>query len=1240
MMNFNISENYIDEIVSGLLNHHAAVLVGAGFSRNADPVNSDNAVQIPMWNDLIDIFCDRLKIEEDDRKYLNTLSIAQEFDETYGRPTLDKLLMDELDDDAYAPSDIHINLMKLRWSDVFTTNYDTLLERAAKKVANNRFKIVRDQKDLIYSAGYPRIVKLHGSFPSNRPFIITEDDFRTYPAKFAPFVNTVQQSLLENTFCLIGFSGDDPNFIKWIGWIHDNIGLENSPMIYLITHRHFSSAKENDLTSKKIKVIALDDIEKYQDKDIVSDDEYIKDLYRNFLQDIVDRTINKEDDIKTWPERRTYFSNFDENKSLFEIRDMLCQIHQDYPGWIFTPYSKYDNVLNIIRSFEALYFSRKFPGRKNMVQEGRKSSKLSDTEENRLYFEIAYEYCWMNSIIGCQLSQEAIKKVTKYTAFYEGLPAEEKTKESETNYRFMLFQILRNLRLNNDNKWKSIYNKLSEQKLTIEERNQLIYEDIYHDIYKLNLSEIEKKIYKISADSHQYIWSLRKAGLLASIGKYEEAESILMAAINDIRFASSNHYNNSSISSRAIESCLVTLYNYVIQAKNIETNIFGDVSNNFLMDPKREDELDFIWDQENKQYVAFLFDEYTFKGQVNHSPTFDLGRETYSVSLIRDNQDYLKAMSFMAFREMTGIPFRLSNVRNNDGDLGTAKRLAPYNAIIPIVISILANNDKIVKNVWNRSYIANLTLEDVNELTDLCIDSMKFSLDKMNQNNYGMLEKNIYCYPAIIMPEVLSRLCSRCSEDRCQRILSIIQKVYRNRKKYILVDSKNLVRRLIENIQLKTLIQNMYVFWDLPLEPDDSYDSDSPECFEFIYYRFQIIITATGETAPIKLQLDNVLEKKLQELFQSVTDKSIHQNAIRRLTYISLIYDLNNNEQGKLQSIILDNDNIKNGLPYIGDFYPSSLNLFLVNKDDQSAKFYKNDLQLYNLIEKIKKDAEKRSFSDYSETLNDTEAYLQNSEITDSEIYELSNALLALCEKLTRKTDNAFLTGLSNTVFENLHLAAQVIGESILNAGSVNSNQSFSSDSVNNLHELFKRADIPCSLLDYCLDTPDNREHHYLQNLFCGKKNYTADAVDSLFEFNRYHITISENVKNAYTNAIFSSRGTEGIVYIRGVEFMVRAGIYDINEICKIDNALERYIDLTKFEKYEQEASVNSKLRLRQLTSVLAHSMYSQEVKKNISITSGVKLWQQLSENPNEFAEIRNGWDDETKLRKAVDGYE
>ncbi len=53
------------------------------------------------------------------------------------------------------------------------------------------------------------------------------------PCKIFPLVNLVQQAMMETIFCLIGFSGDDPNFLHWSGWVRDNSGT-SAPRIYLV----------------------------------------------------------------------------------------------------------------------------------------------------------------------------------------------------------------------------------------------------------------------------------------------------------------------------------------------------------------------------------------------------------------------------------------------------------------------------------------------------------------------------------------------------------------------------------------------------------------------------------------------------------------------------------------------------------------------------------------------------------------------------------------------------------------------------------------------------------------------------------------------------------------------------------------------------------------------------------------------------------------------------------------------
>ena len=248
---------YLKEISDKLFSKHAAIMIGAGFSKNAIP-NSPYTNTFSDWNELGDIFFEKLNGKKPDKndRYLNVLRLANEIEAAFGRPVLDSILRQSIPDLNYSPSELHKKLLNLPWEDVFTTNYDTLLERTAETLIDYKYSIVRNKDDLV-GTSKPRIIKLHGSFPSERPFIITEEDYRKYPHDFAPFVNTVQQSLLENTLCLIGFSGTDPNFLQWIGWIRDNLN-KNVTKIYLIGVFSFSDAQIKLFAQRNIVVVNLD----------------------------------------------------------------------------------------------------------------------------------------------------------------------------------------------------------------------------------------------------------------------------------------------------------------------------------------------------------------------------------------------------------------------------------------------------------------------------------------------------------------------------------------------------------------------------------------------------------------------------------------------------------------------------------------------------------------------------------------------------------------------------------------------------------------------------------------------------------------------------------------------------------------------------------------------------------------------------------------------------------------------
>lgn len=335
---------YLNEIADRLSQGRATVMVGAGFSKNAIKIKNTDK-QFLSWNELGDLFYEKLngkKPDEQTGHYMDALRLAGNIECTLGRSTLDRMLLDYLPDDEYEPSDLHKELLKLNWKDIFTTNYDTLLERTRKYISNRKYQVVVNKDDLVY-LGCPRIIKLHGSFPSQRPFVISQEDYRKYPKDSAAFVNTVQQALLENIMCLIGFSGDDPNFLNWIGWIKDNLG-ESMSKIYLITVDLFPRLDNALLESRNIVIINMAEcFSKDANQDIGN---LYKDALSLFFTEISNCKQNRE---KKWnPESKSIkeiVKYFDEKTNSEKIKNDIEQCNRlwkeckmDYPGWIIMPF--------------------------------------------------------------------------------------------------------------------------------------------------------------------------------------------------------------------------------------------------------------------------------------------------------------------------------------------------------------------------------------------------------------------------------------------------------------------------------------------------------------------------------------------------------------------------------------------------------------------------------------------------------------------------------------------------------------------------------------------------------------------------------------------------------------------------------------------------------------------------------------------------------------------------------------
>lgn len=97
------------------------------------------------------------------------------------------------------------------------------------------YQLISSAGMLSLTDGKKNIFKLHGTIRLNEDseygfdgdyhcnYIITATDYADYPFKHEPFVDYMKISLLKGSFCILGFSGDDPNFLSWMSWVKEVI---------------------------------------------------------------------------------------------------------------------------------------------------------------------------------------------------------------------------------------------------------------------------------------------------------------------------------------------------------------------------------------------------------------------------------------------------------------------------------------------------------------------------------------------------------------------------------------------------------------------------------------------------------------------------------------------------------------------------------------------------------------------------------------------------------------------------------------------------------------------------------------------------------------------------------------------------------------------------------------------------------------------------------------------------------
>jgi hypothetical protein len=716
----------------------AAILVGAGFSRNAELIH-EGAARPPRWSDLTEAMEKRLYPGES--KSRDPLRLAEEFRSVLGDSALEGLIRELVPDDEWVPGALHKKLVALPWVDILTTNWDTLIERAANVTLGQTYETVRCLED-IASTRAPRVVKLHGSLPSNRPFIVSEEDYRTYPQRFAPFVNLVQQVLLENELCLLGFSGEDPNFLKWTGWIRDQLG-SSARRIYLVGALNLSSSQRRLLELRNTSVIDLAPL--VRDVEHSQRHERAAGIFLDHLALARPRAVWEwppdDDTVHGWNLKG---DSAQIGAGLVSVAEKWSTQRLAFPGW---PICAQDVRDRLERSVTPIVSNMKGA-----------LGKLAPLDRGRVVFESL----WRLEAALLPMPEWLVEDIQRISEDGECW-------EDPQQRKFALLLLMRSARESGNEvafgKWKTTLETLFSADPDV--TSVLLYERCLRARDLLDFEELSKL--NVTLSGRDPLWKLRKAALLCSLGEFRDARVLVEKALSETReqlYKSResiwvlSRFAWAQVSARQYLTWNETSQDAPDEAGSLRMRVHETKCDpwDVLSELDRKTDEDIRKLQDRAPTIESLFDAGTYR---DHSRTVTFGwwqgSAIYSWGRLADH---------------IGLPLHANNVNvltsrmERAETLGFPKSEQDYLRILRIVQE---GAEKLLERVFGRIQVAVLSEGMVMFLRRTVTRALEYSLARISTKRQFLGE--FWSQRAAVYIEILSRLVVRATPKEAEDLL-------------------------------------------------------------------------------------------------------------------------------------------------------------------------------------------------------------------------------------------------------------------------------------------------------------------------------------------------------------------------------------------------------------------------------------------------------------------------------------
>lgn len=651
------------------------------------------------------------------------------------------------------------------------------------------------------------IIKLHGSLRENksefgfdgdnhRHYIIAKEDYETYFSKHEAFTQLMRISLLQESYCLIGFSGTDPNFTSWISWVRDIIERKKAQKqaeykIYLIeVQKQNNSATEQSEESLFFENHRIVKIPLWK-KDIIDylqhETENIGEIDCNNPRELLKLFFSFLSNEECVYEPKA-FIELSEQKKYNEAWENIIELNNDKPK--LSHGNQYESITQFkdkvrIPSIDWINFHEKKTFL-YFISALLNKSKPKDKKIILNLLPIAMRDSFLTPFF---LWENGLENISQYVT------------QRKQKIELSLFNLRESVLLGNNDNFKTEYEIIKKD---TSKRDELIYNSILYSAFTFDFSSVKKQLESWNPEQTS-LWMTKKIGLLSFFDS-KEAENQLKDFCN--------RFDNLTFQEQlyALETLnYIQRNNYISQSK--------DTINDRVKQYKK---LGFKSLMDNFDHIAREISKDEVKNKIK---PYGEGRFTInnSFNFSNDTTKPEYAIQFIQLLIEFGIPLSLPSIHIKDAETWycIASNIYKYRPYPVVYYSLQIGNENVLRRIAQEYAYSDELKDEISDILEKLITAY------LNIDTPNFIKKNILTFTSELFISVSPEKWQKCFYEIWQLLEK--QLFFKNRNHR----HTNILSFITKGL---TYINDVKIIRKIIVSIIDNFDKDSNTAIEYLYY--------------------------------------------------------------------------------------------------------------------------------------------------------------------------------------------------------------------------------------------------------------------------------------------------------------------------------------------------------------------------------------------------------------------